>query len=68
MTLVDDRPRFTPQADAEVWLAAFEAALQSRDAAPGHAALTGLLESGTNCAATIIGNSRQNLGSLGLIF
>src|ERR1039457_2076182 len=33
MTLVDDRPRLTPQADAEGWLAAFEAALQSRDAA-----------------------------------
>ena len=27
MTLVDDRPRLTPQADAEGWLAAFEAAL-----------------------------------------
>jgi hypothetical protein len=34
-------------------------------AAPGHAALTDLLESGTNGAATIIGNSRQNLGNLG---
>ena len=33
MTLVDDRPRLTPQADAEGWLVAFEAALQSRDAA-----------------------------------
>jgi cation diffusion facilitator CzcD-associated flavoprotein CzcO len=33
MTLVEDRPRLTPQADAERWLAAFEAALQSRDAA-----------------------------------
>jgi hypothetical protein len=33
MTFVDDRPRLTPQADAEGWLAAFEAALQSRDAA-----------------------------------
>jgi hypothetical protein len=33
MTLVDDRPRLTPQADAEYWLAAFEAALQSHDAA-----------------------------------
>src|ERR1035437_6977255 len=32
MTLVDDRPRLTPQADAEYWLAAFEAALQSHDA------------------------------------
>jgi putative flavoprotein involved in K+ transport len=31
MTLVEDRPRHTPQADAEGWLAAFEAALQSRD-------------------------------------
>ena len=33
MTLVDERPRLTPQADAEGWLVAFEAALQSRDAA-----------------------------------
>jgi len=33
MTLVEDRPRLTPQAEAEAWLAAFEAALQSRDAA-----------------------------------
>src|SRR5664280_2937295 len=33
MTLVDDRTRHTPQADAEGWLKAFEAALQSRDAA-----------------------------------
>jgi hypothetical protein len=33
MTLVEDRPRLTPQADAESWLAAFEAALRSRDAA-----------------------------------
>ncbi len=33
MTLVEDRPRLTPQAEAEGWLAAFEAALQSRDAA-----------------------------------
>jgi hypothetical protein len=33
MTLVDDRTRLTPQADAEGWLAAFEAALQSHDAA-----------------------------------
>jgi len=33
MTLVDDRTRHTPQADAEYWLAAFEAALQSHDAA-----------------------------------
>jgi cation diffusion facilitator CzcD-associated flavoprotein CzcO len=33
MTLVEDRPRHTPQADTEGWLAAFEAALQSRDAA-----------------------------------
>jgi cation diffusion facilitator CzcD-associated flavoprotein CzcO len=32
MTLVEDRPRHTPQADTEGWLAAFEAALQSRDA------------------------------------
>src|ERR1035437_6470085 len=33
MTLVDDRPRLTPQADAEYWLPAFEAGLQSHDAA-----------------------------------
>ena len=33
MTLVDDRTRLTPLADAEGWLAAFEAALQSHDAA-----------------------------------
>src|SRR5450755_1910262 len=33
MTLVDDRTRLSPQADAEGWLKAFEAALQSRDAA-----------------------------------
>src|ERR1019366_3341881 len=33
MTLVDDRPRLTPQADAEYWLAALEAALQSPAAA-----------------------------------
>src|SRR5476649_1909945 len=33
MTLVEDRPRHTPQAHTEGWLAAFEAALQSRDAA-----------------------------------
>jgi putative flavoprotein involved in K+ transport len=33
MTLVEDRPRLTPRAAAESWLAAFEAALQSRDAA-----------------------------------
>jgi cation diffusion facilitator CzcD-associated flavoprotein CzcO len=33
MTLVDDRTRLTPQADTECWLAAFEAALQSHDAA-----------------------------------
>jgi len=52
MTLVEDRPRHTPQADTEGWLAAFEAALQSRDAA----------------AATINGSSRQNLGIFGLVF
>ena len=34
-------------------------------AAPGNAALTNLMESGTNGAATINGNSRQNLGDLG---
>ena len=33
MTLVEDRLRHTPQADAEGWLAAFEAALRSRGAA-----------------------------------
>src|SRR5664280_3921214 len=33
MTIVEDRTRHTPQADAEGWLKAFEAALQSRDAA-----------------------------------
>jgi cation diffusion facilitator CzcD-associated flavoprotein CzcO len=33
MTLVEDRPRLTPQAGAEAWLAAYEAALRSRDAA-----------------------------------
>ncbi len=33
MTLVEDRPRLLPQAEAEAWLAAFEAALRSRDAA-----------------------------------
>src|SRR5476649_2028476 len=33
MSLVDDRTRLSPQADAEGWLKAFEAALQSRDAA-----------------------------------
>ncbi len=33
MTLVEDRPRLTPQAEAEHWLAGFAAALQSRDAA-----------------------------------
>jgi len=33
MAMVDDRTRLAPQADAERWLAAFEAALQSRDAA-----------------------------------
>jgi hypothetical protein len=33
MTMVDDRARVTPQADAERWLAAFGAALQSQDAA-----------------------------------
>ena len=39
MTLVDDRPRLTPQANAECWLVAFEAALQSRDAAAAAAFL-----------------------------
>ena len=34
-------------------------------AAPGNAAFTNLMESGTNGAATINGNSRQNLGNLG---
>jgi hypothetical protein len=35
------------------------------DADPlGHAALTNLMESGTNGPETIIGNSRQNLGNL----
>ncbi len=33
MLKVEDRPRLTPQSDAEGWLAAFEAALQSHDAA-----------------------------------
>jgi len=33
MTIVEDRTRHTPQADAEGWLTAFEAALQSQDAA-----------------------------------
>jgi hypothetical protein len=33
-------------------------------AALGNAALTNLMESGTNGPATIIGNSRQNLGNL----
>ncbi|HEY1475962.1 MAG TPA: FAD-dependent oxidoreductase [Pseudolabrys sp.] len=33
MTLLDERPRLTPQAGAEGWLAAFEAALRSHDAA-----------------------------------
>jgi hypothetical protein len=33
MTLVEDRTRLTPQSEAEGWLAAFEAALQSRDGA-----------------------------------
>jgi putative flavoprotein involved in K+ transport len=33
MTLVEDRPRLTPQTDAERWIAAFGAALQARDAA-----------------------------------
>src|ERR1039458_2896341 len=33
MTLVEERPRLTPQADTERWLTAFEAALQSHDAA-----------------------------------
>jgi putative flavoprotein involved in K+ transport len=33
MTVVEDRPRLTPQADAEGWLVAFDAALQSHDAA-----------------------------------
>jgi hypothetical protein len=37
----------------------------STAAAPGNAALTNLMESGTNGAATIISNSRQNLGNLG---
>ncbi len=37
MTVVEDRPRLTPQAEAEDWLTAFEAALQSgaADAAAG---------------------------------
>src|ERR1035437_4326090 len=109
MTLVDDRTRHTPQADAEYWLPAFEAGprtLVRRDslhlepadhgrpggargaaapddcphaglelpysaaadaAAPGNAAFTNLMESGTNGAATINGSSRQNLGTLGLV-
>jgi putative flavoprotein involved in K+ transport len=33
MNIVEDRSRFTPQADAEGWLAAFEAALRAQDAA-----------------------------------
>ena len=33
MTIVEDRTRHTPQADAEGWLKAFEASLQSHDAA-----------------------------------
>jgi len=33
MTLVEDRTRHSPQADTERWLTAFEAALQSHDAA-----------------------------------
>ena len=33
MTIIEDRTRHTPQADAEGWLTAFEAALQSQDAA-----------------------------------
>jgi hypothetical protein len=41
MTLVEDRTRHTPQADAEGWLAAFEAALQSRDAAAAAALFLG---------------------------
>src|SRR5271169_2227728 len=33
MTLVEDRPRLTPQAGAEAWLAEYAAALQAQDAA-----------------------------------
>ena len=33
MTLVEDRPRLTPQAGAESWLAEYAAALQAQDAA-----------------------------------
>jgi hypothetical protein len=36
MTIVEDRPRLTPLAEAEAWLAAFDAALQAGD--PGAAA------------------------------
>jgi hypothetical protein len=39
--------------------------LSSDRAVPGNAAFTNLMESGTNGAATITGNSRQNLGNLG---
>ncbi len=33
MSIVEDRPRLTPLADAETWLAGFEAALRAQDAA-----------------------------------
>ena len=33
MNIVEDRSRFTPLADAEGWLAAFETALRAQDAA-----------------------------------
>ena len=53
MTLVEDRPRHTPQADTEGWLAAFEAERCCK------------YRKETNIVTTINGNSRQNLGNFG---